>query len=492
MITSPSDMSFVSISFVVFFPVVTTLYFLFPPRYRWALLLSVSAIFYMAFVPVYILVLLGLILVDYTAGLLLELATGRKRTYILLVSILSMCGILFVFKYFNFFNTNLSALAQFLGWHYSLSALSLALPLGLSFHTFQSLSYVIEVYRGKQKAERHLGIYALYVLFYPQLVAGPIERPQHLLPQFRQTHTVTYEQVKTGLIRMAWGFFKKMVVADHLALFVNHIFANPTSYEGLPLIIASVFFTLQLYFDFSAYCDIALGAAQVMGFTLMENFNRPFISTTISEFWRRWHISLSSWFRDYLYIPLGGNRVGKLHWGINILIVFAVSGLWHGANWTFVVFGLLHGLYIIFGIATQQVRQWLIAIIRLDRVPRFHHALQVTIIFAGTVIGFIFFRAQNVSDGWYIVANMPTNLSLSIEYLMHSLSVLGASINALLVTVVLTIFVLWCEYIGRNSSLFAVLAEQKWQVRWLLYWGILGMMLLLSENTASRFIYFQF
>ncbi len=338
-------MSFISYSFLVFFPVVTILYFWTPQRLRWALLLFASCIFYVAFIPAYIFVLFGLIAVDYTAGRLLGKATGAYRKCILLASVISTCAVLLVFKYFNFANENIAALSSFLHWNYSIAALSLALPLGLSFHTFQSLSYVIEVYRGKFKPERHFGIYALYVMFYPQLVAGPIERPQHLLPQFYENHVFDYERVKTGLIRMAWGFFKKMAIADNLAIIVNPIFANPSQYGSISLIIASICFTLQIYFDFSGYCDIALGAAQVMGFTLMENFNRPFAAKSIAEFWRRWHISLSSWFRDYFYYPLvlSQKKVTPAKIYATTLFTFLVTGFWHGANWTFGIFGLLHG-----------------------------------------------------------------------------------------------------------------------------------------------------
>lgn len=284
----------------------------------------------MAFIPVYILVLLATILIDFFLAIRIEEAEDprRKRTY-LVVAIVSTCAVLFIFKYYNFFNINLAAIAGFLNLHYPIGMLQLILPIGLSFHTFQSLSYVVEVYRGRQKTERHFGIYALYVMFYPQLVAGPIERPQNLLHQFREEHSFDYERVTSGLKLMAWGMFKKIVIADRLAGFVSVVYDKPVGFEGISVIVATVFFAFQIYCDFSGYSDIAIGAAEVMGFKLMRNFNKPYFSTSVTEFWRRWHISLSTWFRDYVYIPLGGNRVPRARWYFIIMVTFLISGLWH-------------------------------------------------------------------------------------------------------------------------------------------------------------------
>lgn len=289
-------MLFNSLHFLCFFVIVTTFYFVLPHRYRWFNLLIASCYFYMAFVPAYILILGGTIIVDYVAGIYIEKSTGYRRKFLLMSSLVANIGVLAVFKYYNFLNQNLSLLLQSVGWSNSLPYLSMLLPIGLSFHTFQAMSYTIEVYRGNQRAERHLGIYALYVLFYPQLVAGPIERPQHILHQFYEKHTFDYVNVTNGLKRMAWGLFKKVVIADRLAMAVNTVYDNPTAFVGMPLIVATVCFAFQIYCDFSGYSDIAIGAAQVMGFRLMKNFDRPYFSTSISEFWRRWHISLSTWF----------------------------------------------------------------------------------------------------------------------------------------------------------------------------------------------------
>ena len=331
-------MLFNSIEFAIFFPIVTAIFYLLSQRWRVHWLLAASCFFYMAFIPSYILILIVTILIDYFAGIYLErVEDQRKKKILLWVSIFSTCTVLFIFKYFDFFTGSFVGLAELFGWHLPHPVISIILPIGLSFHTFQSLSYVVEVYRGNQKAEHNFIVYATYVMFFPQLVAGPIERPQNLLHQFWERHVFRYTEVTAGLKRMAWGFFKKLVVADRLALYVNDVYSAPRNFNGLQLTLATFFFAYQIYCDFSGYTDIALGTAQVLGFRLMENFDTPYYSRSISEFWHRWHISLSTWFRDYLYIPLGGSRVSKRRHILNLLITFTISGLWHGANWTYVL-----------------------------------------------------------------------------------------------------------------------------------------------------------
>ena len=305
-------MLFNSLAFAVFFPMVVLLYFALPQRLRTGLLLISSCVFYMAFIPVYILILLVTILIDYFAGLYLEKTSGRARSGILWISIISTCAVLCVFKYFAFITGNFVGLAGLFGWHLSPPVVRIILPIGLSFHTFQSLSYVVEVYRGRYKAEADFVTYATYVMFFPQLVAGPIERPQGLLHQFHDQHVFDYDRVTGGLKRMAWGFFKKLVVADRLALYVNDVYAAPRNFNGLQLTIATFFFAYQIYCDFSGYSDIAIGAARVLGITLRENFDTPYHAASISEFWHRWHMSLSTWFRDYLYTPLEARLFRRL------------------------------------------------------------------------------------------------------------------------------------------------------------------------------------
>jgi alginate O-acetyltransferase complex protein AlgI len=356
-------MLFNSIQFLVFFIVVTLAYFSLSWRGRWILLLAASCYFYMVFKPVFILILFGTIVIDYYAGIWIAKTQDQKQKKLLLIiSLISNIGILCFFKYYNFLEDSFNHMLQTIGFRPMVPHLEnvipqqvlawmvdnanhILLPIGLSFHTFQAMSYTIEVYRGNQEPERHFGIYALYVMFYPQLVAGPIERPQNMLHQFHSYFKYDFELVKSGLMQMAFGFFKKIVIADRLSQVVDYAYLHPSEQNGLTLTVAAVFYSFQIYCDFSGYSDIAIGAARVMGFTLMDNFRSPYESKSIAEFWGRWHISLSTWFRDYLYIPLGGNRKGEFNKYRNQLIVFLVSGLWHGSSWHFVIWGALHGVY---------------------------------------------------------------------------------------------------------------------------------------------------
>ena len=401
-------MIFNSIQFVIFFIVVTSLYFSLPQNKRWLLLLLSSCYFYMAFVPIYILILGFTIVVDYFAGILIEDAQGKRRKLFLLLSLVANIGVLAVFKYWNFIAQNFSFLLKGFGLAGSIPYLSILLPIGLSFHTFQAMSYTIEVYRGHQKAERHFGIYSLYVMFYPQLVAGPIERPQNLLHQFREHHQFEFERVAEGLKEMLWGFVKKIVIADRLSLYVNAVYNNPEQHNGSTLIVATIFFAFQIYCDFSGYSNIAIGAAKVMGFKLMTNFNRPYFARNIAEFWKRWHISLSTWFRDYLYISLGGNKVSIPRWYFNLFFVFLISGLWHGANWTFIIWGALNGFYLVFALVTQKARDRINELTGLTRIPIVHRGLQILITFILTCFAWIFFRANNLHDATVIIKRMAT------------------------------------------------------------------------------------
>ena len=348
-------MLFNSLQFLVSFIIVTIAFFLLPHQYRWLLLLVYSCYFYMAFIPLYILILGFTILIDYFAGIWIENAEGRKRKLFLVISLFANVSILAIFKYYNFLNLYIDRVLNLVSYHTSLPALSILLPIGLSFHTFQAMSYTIEVYRGNQKAEKHFGIYALYVMFYPQLVAGPIERPQNILWQFHQHHAFDFERFKSGLLQMAFGFFKKVVIADRLALVVDYCYTNPETKNGYMLLIGAIFYSFQIYCDFSGYSDIAIGAARIMGFKLMDNFNTPYLSKSVAEFWKRWHISLSTWFRDYLYISLGGNRVSVPRWYFNLFFVFMVSGLWHGAGTNFIVWGALHGIFLIIALEKDKI-----------------------------------------------------------------------------------------------------------------------------------------
>lgn len=487
-------MLFNSLQFLIFFPVVTFLYFMLPYRFRWFLLLISSCIFYMAFIPKYILILAITIIIDYIAGIYIEKSNGRNKKVFLIISIISTCAVLFVFKYLNFFNSNFSVIARFFHWKYPIGVLNIILPIGLSFHTFQSLSYVIEVYRGNQKAEHHFGIYALYVMFYPQLVAGPIERPYSLLHQFYEKHNFEYRKVADGLKLITWGIFKKVVIADRAAVFVQQVYGNPFDYHGLSLILATIFFAFQIYCDFSGYSDVAIGAAWVMGFKLMDNFNRPYSAVSIAEFWKKWHISLSSWFRDYVYIPLGGNRVIKARWFFNIFITFLLSGLWHGANWTFVIWGVLNGVYIIVGRITKGFREKLFDLIGLNFLPSFRKVLQVLGTFSLVTFSWIFFISKDLKDSSYVATHFYHGLKLDILSLFSNnfeCILLDQNMNNLLIVVFSIIFMELVHFSEKHRSMRHMLSDKpvwfRWPVYYLMFFGIIFFGIF-----GESFIYFQF
>ena len=488
-------MLFNSLHFLLFFVLVTTTYYLLPHKYRWFLLLASSCYFYMAFVPVYVLIILFAIVIDYYAGIYIETSSGKKRKLFLTISLIANIGILVVFKYYNFISENLNIAFNAIAHQNVLPHISILLPIGLSFHTFKAMSYTIGVYRGDHVAERKFGIFALYGLFYPLLVAGPIERAQSLLPQFYEKHNFDYRRVTDGLKIMAWGLFKKVVVADRLAIVVDNVYKNPYEHSGLTLIIATVFFSFQIFSDFSGYSDMAIGAGQVMGFRLMDNFNRPYQAKSISEFWRRWHISLSTWFRDYLYITIGGNKVTVSRWYFNLLFVFLVSGLWHGANWTFIVWGALHGFYIIFSLVTGNTRKSIKVLTHLNRHEDLNKALQVISTFGLVTIGWILFRAGSIADALYIIKASVFGLPKDICSLLHGLPLnmnLGVT-NIQLLICMGAIAMMECIHVMQNKFKLREWLEAKpTYMRWGIYYLAFFMILFLGVYEERQFIYFQF
>jgi D-alanyl-lipoteichoic acid acyltransferase DltB (MBOAT superfamily) len=443
------------------------------------MLLAASCFFYMWFIPKYILILLITIAIDYSAGILIERWTDaprRKRTA-LVVSIVSTCLVLFIFKYLNFCSANFVALAQHLGWSHPSRVLSIALPIGLSFHTFQSLSYVIEVYRGNQRAEHHFGYYALYVMFYPQLVTGPIERPQNLLRQLHEEKHLDYDNVANGLRLILFGLFLKMVVADNLGVLVDKVYAAPELYGRGDILLSMLFYSFQIYGDFFGYSSIALGCALAMGFTLTDNFKAPYLSGSIQEFWRRWHISLSSWFRDYLYIPLGGNRVSIPRWALNTLIVFTVCGIWHGANWTFMLWGAAYGLLLI-------VERGLRSVHLFDRIQGkvgrvVVATLNVLKTFVVVTLLWSVFRAPSFAD----LGNLYTALIRGGgEWHLAVGPVVWAALGA---------FVLLAFAI-RRSRFDRWCGAMKMPLRWAIYAVMLFAIIVFSSVEQYPFIYFQF
>lgn len=477
-------MLFNSFEFLIFFPVVTLLFFVLPHKFRWFLLLAASCIFYSFFIPEYLLILIFTIIIDYFAGIWIENAQGEKRKMALAISIIANVGVLAIFKYYNFLIGSVNSVLNGLHSDTSFDLLKIILPIGLSFHTFQAMSYTIEVYRGNQKAERHFGIYSLYVMFYPQLVAGPIERPQNVIHQFYEKHEFDYERVKSGLRLMLWGMFKKVVIADRLGVFVDLVYNNPTQYKGLPLAVATLFFTFQIFCDFSGYSDIAIGSARVMGFDLMKNFDRPYFSKTISEFWKRWHISLSTWFRDYLYIPLGGNRVPTFRRYFNLFFVFMVSGLWHGASWHYVIWGALHGVYLIFGQLTKPFQKYTQKLFGDTFFDKLFHSIST---FVFVYFAWIFFRANTNSDAIYIAKNLLASNSHSFQEVIQLIG--NQEIILLLISFLIMETVHWLQ---RGKDFGKVVETwSKWQ-KYGAYYALLFLILCFGVYNKTQFIYFQF
>lgn len=464
-------MLFNSLHYLIFLPLVLLLHWMSPRGFRVALLLLASCYFYMAFIPKFILILFALILVDFAAGIWIEKSEGNQKKFALVFSLCANLGILFFFKYYNFFASNLPL---------SLPILKVVLPIGLSFHTFQSMAYVIEVYRGKVPAERNLAVYALYVLFFPQMVAGPIERPGNLLPQFHSMKpSLSESEVVVGLRYILWGLFKKMMIADRLTLFVDPVYTSPSEHSGIAFCLATFFFAFQIYCDFSGYSDIAIGSARLFGIRLMRNFDTPYASASFSEFWKRWHISLSSWFRDYVYIPLGGNRSSFGWQCFSLFVVFALSGFWHGANWTFLVWGLLNGAYLIIekGIGFQKIK-----------MPKF---VAQTLVFLFISYTWIFFRANSLKDSFYIVARLFSG-EFSGASLSTALKTVGWSVNQLGVALLLIVFLVLSESRALQRNVPESLARLPRVVRWGAYAGLVLLILNYSPYVTVPFIYFQF
>jgi alginate O-acetyltransferase complex protein AlgI len=480
-------MLFNSIDFLYFFLAVTTLFFVLPHALRWGLLLLASCFFYMYFRPEYILILFFTIVIDYVAGIYIERAVDQeRRRRLLMLSLYANIGVLAVFKYYNFLNGNLSSIYEWYGYENPVPFLDMVLPIGLSFHTFQAMSYTIEVYRGKQKAEHHFGIYALYVMFYPQLVAGPIERPQNILHQFHERKQFSYDNAVEGLNLIVYGLFKKVVVADRLAVYVNHVYDDIGNASTLSAAIAAVFFSFQIYCDFSGYSDIARGTARMMGYDLMVNFNRPYLARSISEFWTRWHISLSTWFKDYLYIPLGGNRDGKVNWLRNLLIVFLVSGLWHGANWTYLIWGAVHGCYLVLGILRRDLQarvRWLAWIARVRAsVPRLAAWFDGLQVFVLVTFAWVFFRAESLSDAEAFVGKLfAMDFSLNLWQLFAENGPLNFALSFFVIGILFLSYLLprdlrFKRY-GANLAFLVI---------------TILLILILGKDATGEFIYFQF
>lgn len=410
-------MLFNSLHFLLFFPIVLLIYYVIPVKKRYLWLLLTSYYFYMCWNAKYALLLLFSTAVTYASGYVLEKVRAQEMAPELKKKRMNMCvfvsfalnlGILFLFKYFDFAIENINRVLGALGVSLLNPQFDVILPVGISFYSFQALSYTMDVYRGEIKAEKNFLKYALFVSFFPQLVAGPIERSKNLLEQVNQEKRFSEKLFVDGVYLMIWGYFLKLVLADRIAIVVNQVYGDIGQFGGMYVIVATILFAFQIYCDFAGYSTIAMGAAKIMGFDLMDNFNAPYFSQSVAEFWRRWHISLSSWFRDYLYIPLGGNRKGTLRKHINNLIVFGVSGLWHGANWTYVIWGLLNAIFQIIGSVTAKTRSRIYKALHLNEESAAHKMMKTLVTFACVDFAWIFFRAESLGHALAAIKSMLT------------------------------------------------------------------------------------
>lgn len=479
-------MLFNSFTYILFLPVVFFFYWALPYAYRWILLLVASYYFYMSWNPKYILLIAGVTLISYWSALSLEKAGEKGKKIILLLTSLVCLGLLFLFKYFNFAAESLCRGLQFFSIPLHPATLRLVLPVGISFYTFQTLSYVVDVYRGDIRAERHFGYYATFVSFFPQLVAGPIERASNLLPQIKTQKEFQEAKAMDGLKMMLWGYFKKIVVADTLAVYVDQVYGDPSNYKGLSMVIAAFFFSIQIYCDFSGYSHIAIGTAKLMGIDLMTNFASPYFSTSVKEIWRRWHISLSTWFRDYVYIPLGGSRCSPWKKNRNLFLTFLASGLWHGADWTYLIWGGLHGAAQIF----ENIFQKPLKKIRQYKIGIFVSWLAVFVFWN---ITFVFFRADNLSEAGYIITHMLSGISSPITYIHDGYFLLNIDKFRFLYLMLLLSILFVTDYLSCRKDSYELLHVRSRVAEWGLY-IVLGIIVVLfaQKGIAAEFVYFQF
>lgn len=495
-------MFFNSLHYVLFLPLVVAFYFFIPARRRWVFLLAASYYFYMCWKMEYIVLIAASTLVDYFAGLRMGQTKDRgKRKRYLVLSLISNLGILFAFKYFNFFNESARAAFSYFDITYNIPYFDVLLPVGISFYTFQTLSYTIEVFRGRQKPEKHLGIFALYVAFFPQLVAGPIERSTNLLPQFYKEQKFSYDNATNGLKLIIWGLFKKVVIADRIGVMVATIFNNPQQYSGVEYILGASLFAYQVYCDFSGYSDIAIGTAQIFGIKLMTNFRRPFHAISLSELWQRWHISLSTWFRDYLYIPLGGSRGSKWRTYFNVFFIFFVSGLWHGAAWTYVIWGSVHGIFLVLEMFSLNARKRLFGRFNFNEKNILYRGLGL--LYTMTIFNFalLIFRALNVQDAFYMIRHLfdgvPKMLHglVSGDYLVvrELLRGLGLSQKELIVVILAIVVLEGAQLLQIRGSLREQLSRKPMPLRWAVYYSLVASIIFFGAfNMSQQFIYFQF
>lgn len=483
-------MLFNSIEYLLFFPIVVMLYFSIPDRWKWIVLLVASYFFYACWKLEYVVLIMFTTLADYIIGLRIDASNKKhhKKVWLVLSVILNL-GMLAGFKYLNFFTYSMNDLLGLFHSGYSFTVWNVLLPVGISFYIFQSLSYTIDVYRGTAPAERHLGKFALYVSFFPQLVAGPIERSTNLIPQFYNPAAFSHQKLVSGLKLMLWGFFKKLVIADRLGMFVNYVYDNPTQNNGITIILATALFAFQLYCDFSGYTDIARGSARVMGYDLMVNFNRPMIAQSLRDFWNRWHISLTTWFRDYLLYALPYVKNNRIIFGLfyrNLIITYLLMGLWHGASWNFVLFGAFHGVLIVLETLTDSWRARFFLLSGLEKVPKLKTLISQIATFTLVLVSLFFFRANTLSDSLLLFNNVFDFSTTSdiLRYMRRD--------NELIFGILMVIALLIAERLHAKYNLVLRLANKPLVLRWSAYAGFLFFVVLFGVLHEEKFIYFQF
>lgn len=490
-------MLFNSLNYLIFLPAIFLVYYVIPHKWRWTLLLAGSYFFYMNWNASYALLMLFVTLSSYVGALLIDLFRNNEQYKnltkgTLFASLGTIISLLLYFKYANFLAASLHSLSASWNGDQPFDALDILLPVGISFFTFQSMGYVIDVYRQETKPEKHLGIYALYVSFFPQLVAGPIERSFNLINQFKEKRSFNYDQAKKGALQILWGFYLKLVIADRLAVVVNYVYNDPSNHEGWILIVATLFFSFQIFCDFAGYSYIAIGSAKLLGIDLMKNFDNPYFSTSIGEFWRRWHISLSTWFKDYLFIPLGGSRGSQWLTYRNILIVFVVSGLWHGANWTFVIWGALHGLFWVIENGWKALKAYVNEKLNISIGSTKTFGWVTTYLLV--CFAWIFFRANSLNDAWYVITNLQY---LDPQHLFSGyLYKLGLSEREFNIGLLSLFCLLLIQFFHARFNLYEWLSKQWLPVRWCAYLLLVFIILLYGyfniDGATPEFIYFQF
>ena len=494
-------MLFNSWNFLIFFPVVVGIYFLIPQRFKKIWLLCASYYFYMNWNAAYAILILGVTIISYIAGILIEKRAGEERRgqkLPLIICVMISLGVLFVFKYLNFVLANVNHILSMTGSQMRLPlAMGLVLPVGISFYTFQALGYVVDVYRGEVAAERNFIQYALFVSFFPQLVAGPIERSKNLLKQLDTPKEFDYDSAKNGLLLMLWGYFEKMWIADRASVLVDSVYLNYQEYSAGMLVAATALFAIQIYCDFGGYSHIAIGAAQVLGIRLMDNFRQPYLARNIKDFWSRWHISLSTWFRDYVYIPLGGNRRGALRTYINLFLTFLLSGLWHGASWHYVVWGGMNGFYQVVSRMTAGGRARIREVLHIREENGLYRLFQTIVTFVLADFAWLFFRAYGLSDAFRMIRHILVNRTFLPEFANGTLFTLGLRPFAVYQLILSLVILLVVDLLHEKKiSLRRWCARQHIVIRWSIYLVVMvAFVVLLIQNygrPAAEFIYFQF